>query len=106
MTAIRVVICERTDSLLVIGSFILGAVYSAERSAAGEDLATDRGHIVHRPPGSLPLFDAFQPGLRELGYMEGKNVLIERRYAEGRLDRMPALVNELVQQKVDVIRSA
>ena len=35
--------------------------------------------------------------------MEGKNILIEHRYGEGRLDRMPALVNELVQQKVDVI---
>ena len=35
--------------------------------------------------------------------MEDKNVLIERRYPEGRLDRIPALVNELVEQKVDVI---
>jgi putative ABC transport system substrate-binding protein len=52
---------------------------------------------------SSPLFDAFRLGLRDLGYVEGKNILIERRYAEGRLDRMPALVNELVQQKVDVI---
>jgi putative ABC transport system substrate-binding protein len=42
-------------------------------------------------------------GLRDLGFVEGKNISIERRYAEGRLDRMPALVNELVQQKVDVI---
>jgi putative ABC transport system substrate-binding protein len=41
--------------------------------------------------------------LRDLGYVEGENILIERRYAEGRLDRMPALVNDLVQQKVDVI---
>jgi len=35
--------------------------------------------------------------------VEGKNILTERRYAEGRLDRIPGLVNELVQQKVDVI---
>jgi putative ABC transport system substrate-binding protein len=42
-------------------------------------------------------------GLRDLGYVEGKNILIERRYAEGRSDRIPALVNELIQQKVDVI---
>jgi putative tryptophan/tyrosine transport system substrate-binding protein len=49
------------------------------------------------------LFDSFQGSLNKLGYVEGKNVLIERRYAEGRLDRMPALVNELVQEKVDVI---
>jgi len=55
------------------------------------------------PQVDTPLFDAFQKGLRDLGYVEGKNVLIERRYAEGRLDRMPALVNELIQQRVNVI---
>ena len=55
------------------------------------------------PESPSPLFDAFRQGLRDLGYVDGKNILIVRRYAEGRLDRMPALVNELVQQKVDVI---
>jgi len=49
------------------------------------------------------MFDAFQQGLRDLGYAEGKNISLESRYGEGRLDRMPALVNELVQEKVDVI---
>ena len=43
------------------------------------------------PESPSPLFDAFRLGLRDLGYVEGKNILIERRYAEGRLDRMPAL---------------
>jgi putative ABC transport system substrate-binding protein len=52
------------------------------------------------------LFDAFRMGLADLGYVEGKNVSFERRYAEGRLDRMPALVNDLVQQKVDVLLAA
>jgi len=55
------------------------------------------------PTDPSPLFDAFQQGLRDLGYIEGKNVTIERRYGEGRLDRMPALVGELVQEKVDLI---
>jgi len=55
------------------------------------------------PGTSSPLFDAFQQGLRDLGYVQGENVFIERRYAEGRLDRMPAFVHEFVQQKVDVI---
>ena len=40
--------------------------------------------------------------MRELGYVDGQNVVIERRYAEGRLDKIPALVNELLQQKPDV----
>ena len=51
-------------------------------------------------------FEAFRQGLRELGYVEGKTVQIEYRDAKGRLDLMPALVDELVQQKVDVIVAA
>lgn len=55
------------------------------------------------PTSPWPLFEAFQQGLRDLGYVEGKNIAIAHGYAEGRLDRMPALVNEFVQEKVDVI---
>ena len=47
--------------------------------------------------------DAFRQGLRELGYVEGKNIVIEWRYAEGKLDRLPAFAAEVVRLKVDVI---
>jgi ABC-type uncharacterized transport system substrate-binding protein len=47
--------------------------------------------------------EAFRQGLREVGYIEGKNILVEYRYPDGRLDRVPGLVNELVQLKVDVL---
>jgi putative ABC transport system substrate-binding protein len=47
--------------------------------------------------------EAFTQGLRELGYVEGKNIVIEWRYAEGRLERLPDLAAELVGLKVDVI---
>ena len=47
--------------------------------------------------------EAYRQGLLELGYVEGKNIVIERRYAEGKLDRLPALAAELVRLKVDVI---
>ena len=50
--------------------------------------------------------EAFRRGLRELGYVEGKNIVIEWRHAEGKLDRLPALVAELVRLKVDVIVSS
>ena len=48
-------------------------------------------------------YEAFSQGLGELGYVEGKNISIERRFADGNPDRLPALAAELVQQKVDVI---
>jgi putative tryptophan/tyrosine transport system substrate-binding protein len=47
--------------------------------------------------------EAFQKGLRDLGYMEGQNILVEYRYAEGKLDRLPDLAAELVRLNVAVI---
>src|SRR5262250_634872 len=47
--------------------------------------------------------DAFRQRLNELGYIEGKNIVIEYRYAEGKLDRLPELAAELVRLKVDII---
>jgi putative ABC transport system substrate-binding protein len=50
-----------------------------------------------------PLGDAFRQGLRELGYIEGKNIVIAQRYAGGQGDIIPALVAELIQLKVDLL---
>ena len=46
--------------------------------------------------------EAFRQGLRELGYIEGKNIMIEYRYVEAKVDRVPNLVAELMQLKIDV----
>jgi len=50
-----------------------------------------------------PQVEGFRQGLRDIGYIEGRNILVEYRYVEGKLDRAPSLVAELVQLKVDVI---
>jgi putative ABC transport system substrate-binding protein len=49
------------------------------------------------------LFAAFRESLRELGYVEGQNIKIESRWAEGNYDRLPGLAADLVRLKVDVI---
>jgi putative ABC transport system substrate-binding protein len=56
-----------------------------------------------RDPEYVRSSDAFFGGLREFGYVEGKNILIERRYSEGRTERLPELAAELVGLKVDLI---
>jgi putative ABC transport system substrate-binding protein len=55
------------------------------------------------PAETAPRFDEFRQGLRELGYVEGRTIEIESRWAEGRLERLPDLAVELVGLKVDVI---
>jgi ABC-type uncharacterized transport system substrate-binding protein len=55
------------------------------------------------PSSDAPRIDPFRRGLQELGYTEGQNIVIELRFAEGKSERLPALVAELIQLKVDVI---
>ena len=55
------------------------------------------------PDGYAPMASAFRQGLKETGYVDGHNVAIEYRWAEGRNDRLPSFVADLVQRKVNVI---
>lgn len=65
------------------------------------------GYLHGSTPGAMELRnEAFRQGLRELGYVEGKNLTIEWRYADGSPERLPALAAELVRLKVDVIVTA
>lgn len=62
------------------------------------------GHLSGGDPRTpVRTVEAFRRGLRDLGYIEGKNILVEYRYAEGNLDQLPSLVAELVRLKVDVL---
>jgi putative ABC transport system substrate-binding protein len=58
---------------------------------------------AHLPGPSAPLTGAFRQGLKDSGYVEGENVRIEYRWAEGQSDRLPALATELLHQGVAVI---
>ena len=55
------------------------------------------------PDGYAPMVSAFRQGLKETGYVEGQNVTIEYRYAQGRPERLPELATDLVKSKPDVI---
>src|SRR6266545_812064 len=62
------------------------------------------GYLNATSPSTSPArIEAFRQGLRELGYVEGKNIVIEFRHAEGKLDRLPDLAAELVRLKVDMV---
>jgi putative ABC transport system substrate-binding protein len=61
---------------------------------------------LESPESSLVMLDVFRQGLRELGYVEGTNILIESRTADGKIERFADLATELVRLKVDVIVAA
>jgi len=87
--------------IAVIAGGLLAAPLVAEAQPAGK---VPRIGFLQLNPGANPhLRDAFLQGLRDLGYVEGRNVVIEYRSAEGKLERLPALAAELVALKVDVI---
>ena len=64
------------------------------------------GYLSSANPRSMPAFQAFEQRLRELGYFEGQNIVIEYRNAEGEVDRLPDLAANLVRLDVNVIVTA
>jgi putative tryptophan/tyrosine transport system substrate-binding protein len=75
----------------------------AQQSAKVPRIGFLQRRVAPTPTNPDPLADAFLQGLRELGYIDGKNIKIEHRYAEGRSDRLDALIAEFLRLKVDVI---
>jgi putative ABC transport system substrate-binding protein len=94
------------EKILVFTCLLLAALLLAVSSAAAqqpEKIPRIGWLAAGSPSGVAPLTGAFRQGLRDLGYVEGKNIAIEYRYAEGKLDRLPDLAAEIVHLKVDVI---
>ena len=81
----------------------LGSVASAEQAAKIPRIGYLTGAT---PDGQAARIEAFRKGLRELGYLEGKNIVVEYRYAELKPERLSVLAAELVTLKVDVIVTA
>jgi putative ABC transport system substrate-binding protein len=84
---------------------LLAAPFTANAQPAGKVYRV--GYLTAGSIAANPrVLEAFRQGLRELGWVEGQNVVIEYRSAEGRFDRLPDLAAELVRLKVDVIVGA
>jgi putative ABC transport system substrate-binding protein len=90
--------------LSVVATLILASVYLAEAQQPGK--IPRIGFLSPFSPGPDPRVEAFRQGLRDLGYMEGQNITIEYRWADGRFEQLPDLVAELVRLKVDVVVAA
>jgi putative tryptophan/tyrosine transport system substrate-binding protein len=90
----------------IFGLFLIVALLSESAGAkAQQPTKVPRIGFLGTASASANLvrIEAFRQGLRELGYVEGKSIVIEYRWAEGKLDRIPALAAELVRLKVDII---
>src|SRR5713226_726838 len=91
---------DRRDTVLAL--LALGATpFAAEAQPAAK--VARIGYLAPNLAASPHNHEAFRQGLRDLGYVEGRNLVIEYRDAEGKLERLPALAAELVALKVDVI---
>lgn len=84
----------------LLGGLVVAPVDAASQGA----LKVYRIGFLWDTPNVWPhALEAFRQGLRDLGWVEGKNIVIEYRWAEGRFERLPSMVDELVQLKVDLI---
>jgi ABC-type uncharacterized transport system substrate-binding protein len=94
---------NRRELMLLLG----GAMTAARGLRAQHKSMPVIGYLGGASPGPFaPFVAAFHQGLNEAGYVEGQNLAIEYRWAEGRYDRLPALAADLVDRKVDVIATS
>jgi len=98
----------RLKPVTLVVTFALGLLVGPLPAEAQQPGKVPRiGYLAAATLAAIPhRIEAFRQGLRSLGYVEGKNIVIEWRYAERKLDRLSALAAELVRLKVDIIVSA
>src|SRR5499433_723062 len=94
---------DRRTFLAGTGAVLLAAPLAVEAQQAGK--VHRIGYLGTSPPSgtTAPLWDAFLQGLRDHGYVEGQNLVIERRWSEGKAERFPDLAAELVRLNVELI---
>jgi putative ABC transport system substrate-binding protein len=90
--------------IAVLAVSLLAAPFAADAQQAAKIARI--GYLATNLAAGSHEQEAFRQGLRDLGYVEGRNLVIEYRNAEGKLERLPALAAELVALKVDVIVAA
>ena len=88
---------------IALGTLLSFRFAVAASGAAAEESPADRVSSSVNPASESTRSEAIRLALRELGYIEGQNIAIEYRYAEGKRDRFPELAAELVRLKVDII---
>jgi putative ABC transport system substrate-binding protein len=89
--------------LVAVAVFAVGVIAEAQQPKKVPRI----GYLAAAPSSANPArIEAFRQGVRELGYVEGKNIVIEWRFADGKLERLPEFAAELVRLKVDVIVTA
>ena len=89
---------------LVLGFHSIGFSFAADTQQAGKVWRIGvLGNTLPTTPETERIWDAFRQALQERGYVEGKNLVFERRFMEGKLENAPGLASELVRLKVDVI---
>ena len=94
---------DRRAFLSAVSGGLLAAPIAAEAQQAGKVYRIGFVNASSPPALNLPRRPPLEQGLADLGYVQGRNLLIEYRYAEGKLERLPALAAELVALPVDVI---
>jgi putative ABC transport system substrate-binding protein len=97
---------DRRAFLGTLAGGLLAAPLATEAQPAGKVYRVGVLSPFSASFDALPSFEAFRQSLRELGYVEGRNLILERRWADERFDRLPNLASELVRLRVDVLVSA